>query len=65
MVPGWGNCFVEKRKPTHGLEAFKRVAGNPATLDMTTTALFDARELGFSLPDVAGIIRTMNRQRPS
>jgi motility quorum-sensing regulator/GCU-specific mRNA interferase toxin len=52
---------LEKRKPSFDLERFKRVAGDPATLDMTRTALFSAAGLGFDFPAVAALIKTMQR----
>jgi motility quorum-sensing regulator/GCU-specific mRNA interferase toxin len=53
---------LEKRKPSHDLEAFKRVCGNPATLDMTSSALRSARELGLEVDDVVQVIQSMNRR---
>jgi motility quorum-sensing regulator/GCU-specific mRNA interferase toxin len=53
---------VEKRRPSHDLEAFKRVAGNPATLRITYVAQRNARDLGFDLPDTAAMVRAMDRR---
>lgn len=52
---------MEKRKPSFDLERFKAVAGNPATLDMTRTALLSATDLGFDFPAVAALVKTMTR----
>jgi motility quorum-sensing regulator/GCU-specific mRNA interferase toxin len=52
---------VEKRKPSFDLEAFKRVAGSPRTVDMTRSALLAADELGFNVPAVANLVSSMKR----
>lgn len=52
---------VEKRKPAFDLEAFKRVCGDPETLEMTETAIKSAQRLGFRRVDVARLIKTMDR----
>jgi motility quorum-sensing regulator / GCU-specific mRNA interferase toxin len=53
---------LEKRKPSHDLEAFKRVCGDPARLRMTFAAEQSAEELGYEPWDVAALIRTMDRR---
>jgi motility quorum-sensing regulator/GCU-specific mRNA interferase toxin len=53
---------LEKRKPSHDLEAFKRVCGNADRLEMTTIAARSAQQLGFATADVAQLIRTMDRR---
>jgi motility quorum-sensing regulator/GCU-specific mRNA interferase toxin len=58
MVPGER---VEKRKPTYDLAAFQQAAGDPRTLDMTRSAMLSADLLGFDMPAVAKLIKTMNR----
>jgi motility quorum-sensing regulator/GCU-specific mRNA interferase toxin len=50
---------LEKRKPSHSLVAFKRVAGDPDRLQMTETAAGSAQRLGFKPTDVSVLIRTM------
>jgi motility quorum-sensing regulator/GCU-specific mRNA interferase toxin len=52
---------MEKRKPSHDLEAFKQVCGDPERLEMTETAIKSAQQLGFRRTDVARLIETMNR----
>jgi motility quorum-sensing regulator/GCU-specific mRNA interferase toxin len=52
---------MEKRKPTHDLEAFKRVCGDAATIRMAEVARNSARKLGFGRREVAAIVRTMKR----
>lgn len=52
---------MEKRKPTHGLEAFKAsVARGEASF--TRTAIRDARAIGFALDDMKAVIATMTRR---
>ncbi|HEY5049003.1 MAG TPA: type II toxin-antitoxin system MqsR family toxin [Rhizomicrobium sp.] len=58
MVP---YAFMEKRKPSFDLEAFKAVGGDPRRLVMTTTAYRSAQVLGFDRPLVTGVIRSMQR----
>jgi motility quorum-sensing regulator/GCU-specific mRNA interferase toxin len=52
---------LEKRKPTHDLERFKLVCGDADRLQMTATANRSAEQLGFYGPDVARLIRTVDR----
>ncbi len=52
---------MEKRKPTHDLEAFKRVCGDAGRLEMTDVAARCAKQLGFKIADVARLIQTMDR----
>jgi motility quorum-sensing regulator / GCU-specific mRNA interferase toxin len=52
---------VEKRKPSFDLAAFKRVAGNPASIDMTRSAMLAADALGFDIAGVARLVKTMSR----
>jgi len=52
---------VEKRKPSHDLEAFKRVCGDADRLEMTVVAARSAKQLGFTIAGVARLIRTMDR----
>lgn len=58
MVPA-GGSRLEKRKATHDLERFKRVAGDPKRLRMTFVAQKSAFGLGFEEPEVAALIRSM------
>jgi motility quorum-sensing regulator / GCU-specific mRNA interferase toxin len=58
---GAGADAVEKRKPSFDLKAFKRVAGNPNTIDMTRSALLSADGLGFDIRAVTDLIKTMDR----
>ena len=53
---------MEKRKPSHDLEAFKRVCGDASRLEMTAVASRSAQQLGFATADVARLIRTMDRK---
>jgi motility quorum-sensing regulator / GCU-specific mRNA interferase toxin len=53
---------MEKRKASYDLEAFKGVCGDPARLRMTLSAEQSAEQLGFEPPDVAALIRTMDRR---
>jgi len=53
---------LEKRKPTHDLEKFKRVAGDPARLRMTFVAQQTAFRLGYEEPEVAALVRTMTQR---
>lgn len=53
---------MEKRKPSHDLEAFKRVAGDPTRLRMTFVAQQSAFLLGYEEAEVAALVRTMTRQ---
>jgi motility quorum-sensing regulator/GCU-specific mRNA interferase toxin len=58
MVPGrWRG----KAKPSFDLEAFKRVAGSPKTVEMTRSALLAADALGYDIPAVADLVTTMKR----
>ncbi len=52
---------MEKRKPSHDLEAFKRVASDPERLGITTQATSDARGLGFDRISICRLIQTMTR----
>lgn len=52
---------MEKRKPSHDLERFKTVCGNPATLAITTSATRDALSLGFDRTAITHLIRTIDR----
>lgn len=53
---------MEKRKPSHDLEAFKRVAGDPSRLRMTFVAQQGAFRLGYEESDVAALVRSMTRR---
>jgi motility quorum-sensing regulator/GCU-specific mRNA interferase toxin len=53
---------LEKRKPTHDLERFKRVCGDADRLEMTAVAARSAQKLGFATADVARLIQTMDRR---
>lgn len=50
---------MEKRRPHHDLEAFKRVCGDPRTLAMTFVARRDASRLGFTTDGVALLVSGM------
>lgn len=52
----------EKRKPSHDLERFKLIAGDPERLTITRKALISAAGLGFARDDIAATIRTMERR---
>jgi motility quorum-sensing regulator / GCU-specific mRNA interferase toxin len=47
---------MERRRPTHDLDAVKRALGSTDTLAVTTSALRDAAALGF---DRGGIVETI------
>ncbi len=53
---------MEKRRPTHNLEAVKRVLGNDVTLSMTVPAFRSAATLGFDRSGVAAVVRGMTRE---
>jgi len=53
---------MEKRRPTHNLEAVKRVLGDDVTLSMTVPAFRSAATLGFDRSDVAAVVRGMTRE---
>ena len=53
---------MEKRKPTHDLEAFKRVCGDPDRLRMTFVAQRTAFDLGYEEAEVSALVRTVNRR---
>jgi len=52
---------VEKRKPSHDLERFKAVCGDPQTLSVTAAARRGGLDIGYGLTEIAALIRTMNR----
>lgn len=52
---------MEKRKPSHDLERFKLVAGDPRRLSMTATAAVSAKQLGYRPPAVSELVKTMQR----
>ena len=54
---------MEKRKPHHDLNAFRKQCGNVATLRMTVTAQRDALELGYGTAEVAGVVSGMTSQQ--
>jgi motility quorum-sensing regulator/GCU-specific mRNA interferase toxin len=58
MVP---SIFVEKRKPSFDLEAFKAVCGDPLRLRMSVAANQSAIALGFDRPLISAAIQTMQR----
>ena len=52
---------MEKKRPHHDLEAFKRVCGDPRTLSIVRSARLDAAELGFGVAEIAAVVRTVGR----
>ena len=52
---------MEKRKPSHDLERFKVVCGDPYLAQMTQSARLSAAEIGYATGDVAALVRTMDR----
>jgi len=52
---------VEKRKPSHDLERFKTVCGDPTRLRLSVAANQSAVHLGFDYSAVAALIKTMQR----
>ena len=52
---------MEKRKPSHDLEKFKAVCGNPDRLRLSVAANQSAVDLGFDFAAITALIRTMQR----
>jgi len=52
--------MIEKRKPTHDLEAFKAAASR---IRITFVATKSAAELGFGRAEIEATIRTMHRRQ--
>ena len=52
---------MEKRRPTHDLEAFKAAMGMPSRLAITLAAFGDAQSLGFDRAGVVEVIQSMQR----
>lgn len=52
---------MEKRRPHHDLEAFKRVCGDPQTLSITHTVRRDAASMGVDVEGIASLVRTVQR----
>ena len=50
---------MEKRKPTHSLQAFKAAFATPEDLTATTSALRDAAALGFDKAEVVHVVESM------
>lgn len=53
---------MEKRKPSHDLDAIKTTFGSADTLAITISALRDAIGLGFDRTGVVEVIGTMTRK---
>jgi motility quorum-sensing regulator/GCU-specific mRNA interferase toxin len=52
---------VEKRKPSHDLERFKAVAGDPARLAIVQSAFRTAQMIGFDADSISATVKTMTR----
>ena len=52
---------MEKRKPTHDLDAFKAACARVETLHVTGTALRGAASLGFGRAEIVATLQTMRR----
>jgi motility quorum-sensing regulator/GCU-specific mRNA interferase toxin len=52
---------VEKRRPSHDLERFKRVCGSTATIGIALSAQMSAQRIGFNLDAVAATVRSLKR----
>lgn len=50
---------MEKRRPTYDLASLKVSLGDPDTMAISTTARRDALELGYSLTQVASVVRSI------
>lgn len=50
---------MEKRRPSHDLNAFRTRCGDPRYLTITTTALRSAAGLGFGRLEIVAVIRAM------
>ncbi len=51
--------MVVKRRPHHDLGAIKAKFATVETLEITTTAVRSARELGFALRDVVEVVQAL------
>jgi motility quorum-sensing regulator/GCU-specific mRNA interferase toxin len=51
-----------KRRPHHGLDAIQAKFATVETLEITTTAVRSARELGFALEDVVEVVQALQPQ---
>ena len=50
---------MEKRRPHFSLSRFKSVCGDPDQLVLTGSAYRSAAAIGFGIPQVAGVVRSM------
>jgi len=52
---------MDKRRPTYDLEAFKAAFPTAASLNVTSTAIRDAADIGFTRGGIVATLQTMSR----